>query len=243
MIRIAICDDDREILNNMNRLLYKYQSKTLNELSVELFADGIELYKDADFFDIYILDIITPNITGIELAKKIRKSNESTVIIFLTSSPDFALESYDVSAFAYLMKPVVQEKLFKVLDKAILSCSNKLKNDVVIKTNGKIVDTPKESIEYVEVKRDKLVFYLCNGEVIETYGTISDVEKQLTYESGFIKPHRSFIVNMNYIKEINNKDILVSSRFPAIPVSKKRSKEIKTQYLNYMVYMAGRVTE
>lgn len=123
MVRIAICDDEEKQLEQTAALLNMYlQSRSGLHGQIETFCSGGELLARAESaggFDLYVLDILMPELSGIDTGRRLRALGEGGEIVYLTCSNDFAADSYDVRAFFYLLKPVEQEKLFLVLDGAV----------------------------------------------------------------------------------------------------------------------------
>lgn len=125
MIRIAVCDDNELQHEIMSDLLQEYTLTpvgSLSEIDIRFFSGGRDLIldvRDKGGYDIYILDMIMPDINGIELATTLRLIGDSGKIIFLTSSLEYAVASYDVEAFYYMLKPVDRQKLFRILDRAV----------------------------------------------------------------------------------------------------------------------------
>ena len=182
--------------------------------------------------DILILDIIMPGFTGMQAAHEIRKFNEEIKIIFLTSSKEFAIESYSVGAYYYLLKPVLNEKLFSVLDKVVSEITSK-QESCVIYTHMGIVNIPFAKIECLEVYNKHLVFHLSDGSTKETRGALTDYENVFLERKEFLKIHRSYILNMNYIHSIEAGEIATYSG-KKFPVSRLLAKDIKEHYMNYM---------
>lgn len=109
MLQIAICDDNIDELSNMVQLINQYRTSRNFSCEYAVFPNGFELISTLEkgkLFDIYCLDIIMPGFTGIDVAKEIRCFDKNAPIIFFTSSPDFALESYSVKAINYILKPI-----------------------------------------------------------------------------------------------------------------------------------------
>ena len=123
MIRTAICDDYPAQAQIINALIDKYKNERPGaEIQLHSFGSGAELLQSMDsgnIFNLLLLDILMPELNGIELAREIRKYNEDAAMIFLTNSKDHALEAYGVSAVQYILKPVKESVLFPVLDKVI----------------------------------------------------------------------------------------------------------------------------
>ena len=144
-----------------------------------------------------------PNINGIELAAEIRSRDQAAKIIFLTSSSEFAVESYSVGAFNYLLKPIQKDQLFSVLEKACNDIDSSLKQSIVVKTQSGLSKVFLHELIYVEVIGRTVYFHQKNGVTIESTSTISQVEAVLLADKRFIKPHRSYIVNLDYIKNLS----------------------------------------
>lgn len=234
MLKIAVCDDSRELLEKVEKYLHEYENVRNTPVTVHTYTNAVDLldgFKKTDY-DILILDIIMPGFTGMQAAHEIRKFNEEIKIIFLTSSKEFAIESYSVGAYYYLLKPVLNEKLFSVLDKVVSEITSK-QESCVIYTHMGIVNIPFAKIECLEVYNKHLVFHLSDGSTKETRGALSDYENIFLDRKEFLKIHRSYILNMDYIHSIEAGEIVTYSgkRFP---VSRLLAKDIKEHYMNYM---------
>ena len=234
MLKIAVCDDSRELLEKVEKDLHEYESVRNTPVTVHTYTNAVDLLdglKKTDY-DILILDIIMPGFTGMQAAHEIRKFNEEIKIIFLTSSKEFAIESYSVGAYYYLLKPVLKEKLFSVLDKVVSEIASK-QESCVIYTHMGIVNIPFARIECLEVYNKHLVFHLSDGSTKETRGALTDYENVFLERKEFLKIHRSYILNMDYIHSIEAGEIATYSgkRFP---VSRLLAKDIKEHYMNYM---------
>ena len=234
MLKIAVCDDSRELLENVEKNLLEYESVRSTPVTVHTYTNAVDLLdglKKTDY-DILILDIIMPGFTGMQAAHEIRKFNEEIKIIFLTSSKEFAIESYSVGAYYYLLKPVLKEKLFSVLDKVVSEITSK-QESCVIYTHMGIVNIPFARIECLEVYNKHLVFHLSDGSTKETRGALTDYENVFLERKEFLKIHRSYILNMDYIHSIEAGEITTYSG-KIFPVSRLLAKDIKEHYMNYM---------
>ena len=234
MLKIAVCDDSRELLEKVEKDLHEYESVRSTPVTVHTYTNAVDLLdglKKTDY-DILILDIIMPGFTGMQAAHEIRKFNEEIKIIFLTSSKEFAIESYSVGAYYYLLKPVLNEKLFSVLDKVVSEITSK-QESCVIYTHMGIVNIPFAKIECLEVYNKHLVFHLSDGSTKETRGALTDYENVFLERKEFLKIHRSYILNMDYIHSIEAGEITTYSG-KIFPVSRLLAKDIKEHYMNYM---------
>ena len=234
MLKIAVCDDSRELLEKVEKYLHEYENVRNTPVTVHTYTNAVDLLdglKKTDY-DILILDIIMPGFTGMQAAHEIRKFNEEIKIIFLTSSKEFAIESYSVGAYYYLLKPVLNEKLFSVLDKVVSEITSK-QESCVIYTHMGIVNIPFAKIECLEVYNKHLVFHLSDGSTKETRGALTDYENVFLERKEFLKIHRSYILNMDYIHSIEAGEITTYSG-KTFPVSRLLAKDIKEHYMNYM---------
>lgn len=128
-MKIAICDDEAFWINELQILLKEYYITRHFDIYVSLFSCGTELLMAKDKFDLIFMDYQMENLNGIETARKIRNLNNNCAIIFVSSYPDIAIDTFEVEAFRFLIKPIDKVKLFKSIDDyrkklrtTILSC-------------------------------------------------------------------------------------------------------------------------
>jgi DNA-binding LytR/AlgR family response regulator len=155
MLHIAVCDDNINELSNMVQLIDLYRASRNFNCEYAVFPNGFELgsaLEKGKRFDIYCLDIIMPGFTGIDVAKEIRGFDKTAPILFFTSSPEFALESYSVKAINYVLKPISKEKLFFTFDELLEQI--KLEKDeeaVIVKSNEGIQKILISNLAFAEV--------------------------------------------------------------------------------------------
>lgn len=236
-MKIAICDDDKGELLKIHQFVDEFSSCYFseNKIAVHNFQSSMELIAQLEsgvIFDIFLLDVIMPGINGMELAADIRSIDQVAKIIFLTSSHEFAVDSYSVGAFNYLLKPIQKDKLFSVLEKASSSILSEMKKCILVKTQSGMAKILMHEIIYVDVIGRDIFFHQINGIVTKGVSTISQVEALLLPDKRFVKPHRSYIVNLDYIKNLSQEGFTTtSSNF--IPVSRNVFKNVKQAYINY----------
>ena len=235
-MNIAVCDDDKQVLFELEQLLQEYLGKYSVDCTIKIcpFRSSMELLAQIEngrCFDLYLLDIIMPGLNGIKLAAKIRKADSVSKIVFLTSSSEYAVDSYSVDAFHYLLKPVQKEKLFLVLDKASADFNSTSLQSIVIKSQGTLCKILFRDLVYVEVVGRMLRLQQKDGTLTESIGTLSQIENLILSDKRFIKPHRSYIVNMDYVRELSLHGLTTGNL--CIPVSRNTFKEVKAAYLSY----------
>ncbi len=238
MLQLAVCDDNIDELSNMVQLINLYRTAKNFSCEYAVFTNGFDLVSTLEKgkrFDIYCLDIIMPGFMGIDVAKEIRSFDKTAPIIFFTSSPEFALESYAVKAINYILKPVSKEKLFFTLDELLEQIkAEKDEKALIVKSNEGIQKILISNLVFAEVIGRNVLYHLRSGKVIECTEPFAAVCGHLMQYGNFIKPHRSYIVNMQYVDTIKNHQITLQTR-SSVPVAQGKAKEIKAQYLAYQM--------
>ncbi len=238
MLQIAVCDDNFNELSNMVRLIDLYRTSKHLSCEYAVFPNGFDLVsalKKGKRFDIYCLDIIMPGFTGIDVAKEIRGFDKTAPVLFFTSSTEFALESYSVKAINYVLKPISKEKLFFTFDEMLEQINAKKDEDaVIVKSNEGIQKILISNLAFAEVIGRNVLYHLRSGKVIECMESFSTVCDNLLKYSCFIKTHRSYILNMQYVETIENRQVTLQT-LSSIPVAQGKAREVRQQYLAYQM--------
>ena len=234
MMRIAICDDDLNSQKQTKQLIHTWAERNDVSVSVLNFDNGDSLldYCETEKIDIIFLDIMMPLLNGMDTAREIRKKDTAVKIIFLTASPEFAVESYDVKASGYLLKPVLDEKFFSLLDDSLHSMVREPEY-LLIRTISGYQKIYLHNIECVEAQSRKVIFYLTEGNTTEAFGTFSGYAESMTQDKGFYKCHRSYMVNLLNIDHFNSSEILTRSGV-RVPIARGLGKTFKEAYFAYM---------
>ena len=231
-MRIAICDDEILQLELLKHYVEKWADEEGINPSIELFKSAesfhFEWLEDSSY-DIILLDIQMAELSDIELAKLIREKDKHIQIIFVTAIPDYIGEGYDVDAINYLIKPISEEKLRECLNKAINKKEIQPKS-ILIEIDGGVHRIYEDSIMYLEIKGHELFIYQ-KEKTIVTRRPLNEMEELLS-EDEFIRPHRSYMVALKYIKRINKKDIILKNG-TTIPISRGNYKEVQRRFFDY----------
>lgn len=240
MVKLAICDDEEVSREKLSALVQDYARERNTPVSVSSFAAASPVLDSSERFDIYLLDILMPGLSGMELAEDLRRKDETACLIFLTSSPEFALEGYSVRALDYILKPADRDRLFAALDRAMAFREKQASDELIVKSGGTLISVPLGAIEYVEARQDKLVYYLIGGKTLEATGVLASLEDRLLSDPRFVKPHRAYLVNMNHIRSLDGKELQVAGGFPSVPIARGHFAEVKEAYLEYMTFSMER---
>ncbi len=237
MIRVAICDDEPKTLQCLKEAVARYGKRKNLDLAVELFASARDLEAQIETrpFQIYILDMLMPQMNGIELGQSVRKADAQAVIIYLTSTMDFAYQAFGVFAQRYLLKPLKEPELYEAMDFAAANI-HKLHMALNVNTSDDIQRVFYHEIEYVENAARALHIFATDGKEIVSRLLRRSFENDmecLLQSREFIQTHKSFIVNLNYVKLYSQGQITMRSG-AQIPVSKSRQSETKRAYLQYI---------
>ena len=236
MIHIAICDDSKQERQILAALFKRYQELHATPLQIHIFQNGFSLLDAIDQgkrFDITILDILMPGENGIEIARNIRASGTDTEIIFLTSSPEYAVDSYEVKAQNYLLKPVTEEKFFASIESILAELDEKDTASFIIYTTEKQYSRIRvSSLVYGEVTHRTITLHLADQTIISAVMTFTEFQDILKAYPDFIYPHRSYAVNMHYIQYVTKSDIILTDG-QKIPLSRNNYTKISEQFLNF----------
>ena len=238
MIRIGICDDSAAFLGQMKSMIDLWEEKP-QKVITEVFEDGDELIQaHTDHpFDILLMDVMMPLLNGIDAAKEIRNKDKAVKIVFVTSSEDYALESYSVKASDYLLKPLHSSRLYACLNELFSEIQDTSKI-IAVKTADVTQRIFLSQIEFLEAQNKHVHFSLVNGNSLYSNDPLYLYEGMLLLEDGFFKCHRSYIVNLFQIASFTHKEITMRSGF-RVPVSRSYQKEFEQIYFSVMFNKAG----
>lgn len=234
LIKIAICDDDARWLESIKEDVSKWASGYDIQVMIYIFDNGDQLLEHCrrEHTDILLLDIMMPLLNGMDAAHEIREQDQHMKIIFLTSSPEFAIESYDVKASGYLLKPAPYEKLCAVLNDCVQTIDVNPES-ITIRTAFGYQNIYLYQIECVEAQNKKVVFTISDGIVLETLGTFSYYEEILNCEKGFFKCHRSYLVYIPAVDHFTASEIMTKGGC-RVPIARGKRKAFEEFYFSYM---------
>jgi len=233
MMKIAVCDDDENILGETLELLKQYEKLPL---SVDAYSSGEALLASGKRYDILLLDIDMEGLNGIETARRIREADKEVKLIYVTNYSDYTIFAFGVHAFAYLLKPLRAEELFAQLDEAFAYG--------LAGPEPELEFVAKEGIVRVVPSRILCFEYLGRQVLLYTTEQVWHLKRQITELAremegyGFAMPHKSFVVNLYAVQRINGYEItLTDGRI--IPLSQKKSAGFRRALNEYLAGERG----
>lgn len=229
-MRIAICDDERQIRELLKEKIQKHYFAKDIGFSIQTFENGDKLLEsDLERIDVLFLDVDMPGKNGLETAKAIREQNKEMVIIFLTAYSEFVFESFKVEAFRYLVKPVSDQELKETLD-AVKRRFRETEEHLNFQFQNEMYSIKYSDIIYIEGMRDKIWIH-CKEHTYRWRGTLKNFGEILDAR-GFFQVHRSYIINMNKIQKYNSQTVMLEGGHE-VPISKYRLNEFKEEYIKF----------
>lgn len=243
VLKIAICDDAVSELSNIVSILdaYRERNPSRDAFTYTTFDNPFALLaavEGSNAYDMILLDIVMPGMSGIDAAREIRTRDKAVKIIFLTTSPEFAVDSYAVDAFYYALKPIRKDKLFPILDKACADIRKQDESGILVKCKTGLTRIPLHMLQYTEISGRTISYHLINGTVLEEIGAMAKLEQVLLAYPQFAKPHRAFIVNLDCIDILTLREVKLNSN-AAVPVARGIYADFKARYLA-RVFQRGR---
>jgi len=233
MYRVAICDDEATSLQINEALTAQVLTEAGIEYETVCFTDMQSmidtLSRKEVQYDVLLCDILAVSMNGIEAAKELRRLGESLSIIFISSTAEYALEGYQVDALRYIQKPIQIEKLKEALISAYRMKDTK-GDTLTFQVGDKLYKIPFGEIEYLESQGRETIVSTIN-EQISVHMKFSDME-QLLPEDSFVRCHRSYIINMHYVKDLARYRFL-TKRGVEIPVSQLQYVDVKKKFMEF----------
>lgn len=206
MFKVAICDDESVYAKHLEKILSNYSNSLLQ---IQLYTSGSILLQNlTNNFDICFLDIEMPEINGIEIAKRIKSYNPQTYIVFTTLYSEYAVESYNVKGYAYILKPYKNEQIEQVLDELIELIGQEKS---LIKTKDGMKKLTNQEIEYINIEGRNICYHLRDGSMLfgpALRGMFRDAVAQFFNKPDFFFLQPSLIVNLENIEEMNREHII-----------------------------------
>lgn len=227
-MKIAICDDETIFTKNiMHQVKFYFRYRPLE--CIDIYSSGEEIlkaYKEGKRYDVILMDVQMTGISGTEAAEKIRKIDHKFALVFITNYQNYIFEAVRAEPLGYLSKPTDNASLSKILK----TCEEKYKqlNQITIwpiNSNNKEIEI--YNIIYIKSENKKIFVHMDDGEILEADKKIKDAAQELRkLQPYFVQCHKSYIINMRYIFDINNNFIMTKNN-EKIPLGRVYAKEVR----------------
>lgn len=241
MLKIAICDDEMEVTNEVERCILQYGSENNIDFQIDKYSSGEALLKADLCFDVIFLDIIMNKIDGIETGKAIKNDNIKTHIVYITNFTNYSMSAHKVHAFDFIEKPIDYIKISEVLGDLVkyISDSQATAEYIRVKTDsGAETLINVDDIRYFKYMESRKVIMYATDDKADTGIVIRDTIYEL-YErlnkSKFFMPHRAYIINFKFVRSAEMKELkIIMTNEETIYISQKKRKEFKEELHKYM---------
>lgn len=230
MLLIAIVDDDEKEVQDLAGCVEHYFHAKGEEHIIHRFYDGVEFIRSRELYNIVFLDIRLGEMDGMDAARFLRIVNKDAQLIFVTHMAQFAIRGYEVDAMDFIIKPIDQFSIDRVLEKAIKRINDSTNVTLALKTSDGIVSISTNSIYFVEVYDHDLIYHTDQGDY-KVRGRLGEVRQKLD-ERHFIQCNRSYLVNMRHIRRVCSDYVEVNN--VRVQISKSHQKEIEQRFINYL---------
>lgn len=239
MLQIAICDDMPDELAVMAAYTREYiENYSLNaEIRQFTHPDALLAACETERFHIYILDIVMPMVSGLELGKEIRRLDREAQIIYATTEPQYALQAYAASPINYLIKPIDKQQLFDTLTLAISKLDLAEEQTLTVKTADSLRVVKLSDIVCCEYRSHAVIFSLTNGEEVlsrtirENY---SEYISPILKDRHFLQCHTAFVVNMRRVERFSKDSFMVRGG-KTVPIAAKQYPAVRDAYMDYLM--------
>ena len=235
-MRIAICDDETKILDEVSSYIKKYfEQKNKSQLEVTTFNSASLLINSIDngaLFDIFVLDVYIGDEMGTTLAREIRARKIDNPIIFLTTSIEHAPQGYETGTLRYLIKPLEPGKFYEAIDAALLQAEKLQSKLLRFKTENGIESINANNIMYSEAHDHYQYITLDNGQTIKVRTTVSELYAMLAKNDGFFRLGSAYIINLRNIKNLTSSEIVLYNN-KTIPIPRGKHAELKKVFWNF----------
>lgn len=238
-MRIAICDDAELHLVRLKQILNEYIAQH-NELDIAIFSfsNGKDLFNKAEDiggFDIYLLDVMMPEMNGIELGIKLRQAGYDGKILYLTSSSEYAIDSYKAKATDYILKPFIKKDFIKSFEEALSDIPEKKQKRILVKTKEQNMLLNFDSILYVSLYKRALTYHLTNNTTVQSLTlrtSFTDAVQELLADKRFLQCGQSTVVNLQQVTRVGN-DELIFKNSDTLFFNKKLCRNIRSVWSEF----------
>lgn len=220
-MNVAIVEDDGAVAALLKEFVLRYGEESGESFNVSIFSDGLDFldgYKSQ--YGIILLDIELPHSNGMEIARKVREVDQTSVIMFITNLSSYAIQGYSVGAVDYVLKPFSYQSFAFRFRRAVAAIMRTSKKRIQIRAEKNLLNLDIDDIYYFEIRGHTLIIHTVSGDA-EAWSSLSAVEKLLP-QGQFARCDNCYLVNLNYVKAVNRDTVIVGNA--ALKISRNRRK-------------------
>jgi len=232
MYNVAICDDTEEERLQAAEYAGRFFDREGIEVRIETYASGRELLESGRKYDLYLLDVLMPGMSGIDAAQALAEDKDHPVVVFITSSLESAVEGYRVEAAGFILKPVEEESFWSTMERVVRRRLGVKKAVLSLVHNRVNVELPLERLAWFENRLHRVFVKLTDGEVLSVNQKLSELQLVLEPHSQFLRCHQSYLVNLDYVDKLEDSCFYMRDG-QMIPISRNFYKQSKNAYYHY----------
>ena len=232
MYNVAICDDTEEERLQAAEYAGRFFEREGIEVHIDTYAAGRELLESGRKYDLYLLDVLMPGMSGIDAAQALAEDKDHPVVVFITSSLESAVEGYRVEAAGFILKPVEEESFWSTMERVVRRRLGVKKAVLSVVHNRVNVELPLERLAWFENRLHRVFVKLTDGEVLSVNQKLSELQLVLEPHSQFLRCHQSYLVNLDYVDKLEDSCFYMRDG-QMIPISRNFYKQSKNAYYHY----------
>lgn len=224
MIRIGIVEDDTAAIERLLSHLDRFQRAHGERFHIGAFRDGADVISEyRPDWDVLFLDVQMPRVDGMTAARRIREVDSEVIIVFVTSSPNYAVSGYEVDALSYLLKPVTYASFEQEMGRVLTRISRRPRRELLFTaTDGAHHRIGVDDIRYIESVRHRIDLHTLD-ETFSVATTVKSMEAELA-DCGFMRCHSGLLVNLRHVTGIDGNDCRIRGG-GRLPISRPRKRE------------------
>ena len=234
IFRLAIVEDERAAAETLKEMMERYgqENAPSDEYRISVFPDAYEFLAKGGEYDAIFLDIQMDGMNGMQAAREVRKRDEDVLIVFVTNMAQYAVESYEVQAYDFILKPLSYGNFFMKFRRVLKRLSHRA-YDAYLTLSSRFEQRRVRisDIVYVEVNRHNLIFHLSGDEEMHMTGTMADWESRLA-PYHFVRCNTYLLVNLGYVTRIYGDEVTVGGKI--LRVSRSKKQQLMNEFAKYM---------
>lgn len=232
MIHIAIVEDQQSEHIRIRECLDFISEKEKIAFDIREFYDALTFLGNYEpIYDIVLMDIEMPKMSGMEAAEKLRQMDENVILMFVTNMAQYAVKGYEVDALDFIVKPIEKYRFALKMLRAISRTAKRTENEILINAEGETVRIQASHIKYIEVIKH-YVFYHTTDKVYKEYSTMKNAENRLGDNGNFVKCHRCYLVNLRYVEAVKQDAVVIGK--DTLALSRPQRKAFLSAFANYI---------